>query len=279
MNCPLCCGESARVFEAKGFHVRDCSRCAHRFAEIAADENHVAQVYGDEYFSGGGAGYTDYFSEGEMLRKRGNDYAEILSKFCAAGKILDVGAAAGFILKGFEDRGWRGIGLEPNEAMAKFGRENLSLDLRSGDLENFRSDEKFDCVSMIQVAAHFHSPRRAFETARDLLRQGGLLLVETWNRESFTARAFGKHWHEYSPPSVLQWYSENGLTQFLVADGFEKLAKGRPSKKISGEHAKSILKYRLGENALLSAALKVIPDHLNIPYPAEDLFWAIYRKK
>jgi len=278
MYCPLCSGESARVFQAKGFHVRDCARCKHRFAEIAADENHVAQIYGDDYFSGGGAGYTDYFSEGEMLRKRGNVYAELLSKFISPGKIIDVGSAAGFILKGFEERGWRGVGLEPNPNMAAFACENLGLDVRCGDLENFKSDEKFDAVSMIQVAAHFHNPRRAFETARDLLTDDGLLLVETWDRGSFTARAFGKHWHEYSPPSVLQWFSKNGLTQFLSNLGFEKVAAGRPSKKISGEHAKSLLRYRLGEGVLAKSISSLIPDRINFPYPAEDLFWTIYKK-
>ena len=100
-------------------------------------------------------------------------------------------------------------------------------------------------------------------------------MIETWNRESFSARIFGQNWHEYSPPSVLQWFSLDGLTHFLGEIGFEKIAHGRPPKKISGAHAKSLLKYRLGNNFLL----KLIPDGLNFPYPSEDLFWAIYRKK
>src|ERR1041384_3040675 len=121
--------------------------------------------------------------------------------------MLDVGAAAGFILKGFIDEGWHGTGLEPNERMAAYGRQHLELDLRCGPLENFdektgeKSDEKFDLVSMIQVAAHFYQPRKAFENAARLLAPNGHLLIETWNRGSFSARVLGRHWHEYSPPS------------------------------------------------------------------------------
>lgn len=275
MLCPLCKSESKFAFEAKGFPLRDCLKCGHRFAGISADEQHVSSIYDDSYFNGGGAGYTDYFAEGEMLRKRGQMYAKKIEKFAKAGKMLDVGAAAGFILQGFTDENWSGIGLEPNGSMAKFGSEKLGLDVRQGSLESFKTDEKFDLISMIQVVAHFYDPRTAFETAANLLKEDGLLLIESWNRESFSARIFGKNWHEYSPPSVLQWFSLNGLTKFLKEFGFEKLAHGRPSKKISGEHAKSLLKYRLGDNPLL----KLIPSKINFPYPSEDLFWALYQKK
>jgi SAM-dependent methyltransferase len=277
MKCPLCQSESKFVFEAKGFPVRDCTECGHRFAEVLTNENHVSQIYDDSYFTGGGAGYSDYLAEGEMLRRRGGDYAKILSEYTETGKMLDVGAAAGFVLKGFVEKGWSGVGIEPNLQMAKFGAENLNLEILNGDLENFQKAEKFDLISMIQVVAHFHEPRRAFQNAADLLEPNGFLLVETWNRASLTARIFGRNWHEYSPPSVLQWFSRKGLSGFLIEEfGFKELAVGRPSKKISGEHAKSLLKYRLGEK--FSALLKIVPDKINFPYPAEDLFWAIYQK-
>lgn len=276
MLCPLCQSESKFSFEAKGFAVRDCVKCGHRFAGIAADENHVSAIYDDSYFSGGGAGYSDYLADGEMLKRRGQMYSKKLEKFSATkGKMLDVGAAAGFILQGFIDEGWKGIGLEPNAEIAKTGREKFELDIRQGSLESFAADKKFDLISMIQVVAHFYAPREAFQKAFDLLGDNGFLLIETWNRESISARIFGKNWHEYSPPSVLQWFSEKSLTEFLGGMGFEKIAGGRPSKKISGAHAKSLLKYRLGNNFLL----KLIPDKLQFPYPSEDLFWAIYRKK
>src|SRR4051794_15937989 len=120
MNCPLCRSASKKAFEVKGYAVLDCTTCGHRFADIAADEAHVAAVYDDSYFNGGGAGYSDYLIEGEMLRKRGQIYADRLEKTVKKkGRMLDVGAAAGFILKGFIDRGWEGIGLEPNVAIAR----------------------------------------------------------------------------------------------------------------------------------------------------------------
>ncbi len=275
MQCPLCQAASAPVFEIKGYIVRDCEKCGHRFAEIEADERHVEANYDDSYFNGGGAGYSNYSAESDMLRNRGRMYAAKLEPFTKPGKMLDVGAAAGYILQGFIESGWTGTGLEPNASMATYGSTQPGIDIRQGSLESLDTNERFDLISMVQVAAHFYDAKLAFQKAYDLLDPGGLLLIETWDRSSVSARIFGKNWHEYSPPSVLHWFSKNGLTVFLSDLGFERVAGGRPSKKISGGHVRSLLKYRLGDYFLL----KLIPEKVNFPYPSEDLFWALFRKQ
>lgn len=276
MNCPLCDSESKYIFSAKGFPIHDCVACHHRFAAIYADETHPAQIYDDNYFFGGGAGYSNYLMESEILIGRGKKYAGILQRYTARkGKMLDVGAAAGFLMKGFQSEGWQTVGLEPNEKMMRFGREKSGLDIRQGALEKFETEEKFDLITIIQVTGHFFNPRRAFENAHKLLKKNGLLLVETWNRDSLSARMFGKNWHEYSPPSVLHFFSEKGLTAFLDKIGFEKIAHRKTFKKISGAHAKSLLTYRLGKHFLF----RLIPEKICFPYPGDDLFWAIFQKK
>jgi SAM-dependent methyltransferase len=230
-------------------------------------------VYDHSYFFGGGAGYSDYASERELLVDRGRMYAEKAAEFTIGRKVLDVGAAAGYILQGFVDAGWHGMGLEPNAAMAKLGQSS-GLDVRIGTLETFETPERFDLISMVQVAGHFYEPMTAFSRAMDLLNTGGLLLVETWDRRSVSARLFGRHWHEYSPPSVLHWFSRSGLDVLLTDIGFESVASGRPTKKISGGHVRSLLRYRIGGTRLWN----VIPQNIVLPYPAEDLFWSLFRK-
>ena len=141
---------------------------------IEEGEEHVRAVYDDSYFFDGGAGYKDYTLESEMLIKRGEYYANILKKHqVMPGKMLDVGAAAGFLLQGFLNKGWNGVGLEPNQRIARYGREELGLEIHEGSVETFESDETFDLVSMIQVAGHFYDPKRAFEMAHEVLSDRG----------------------------------------------------------------------------------------------------------
>lgn len=276
MECPLCSSTSKFSFKVNGHNIRDCEVCSHRFAEVSANKLHTEEVYGDSYFTGGGAGYPDYLIESEMLRKRGSMYATKIEKFSTGkGRVLDVGAAAGFILKGFIDKGWEGVGVEPNRKISEYGRNELGLDIVETTFEDFKTDEKFDLISMIQVIPHFYGQRQAFKNAANLLKKDGLLLIETWNRNSVSAKLFGKKWHEYSPPSVLQWYSLEGLTDFVKKFNFKKVAHGRPSKNISGKHVKSLIKYKLGNSFLLD----LIPNKVNFPYPSEDLFWVLYRKE
>lgn len=275
MKCPLCQSASKFAFEVKGYRLNDCEACSHRFTAIVMNESQLEKIYNDSYFNGGGAGYPNYLQQAAMLERRGSAFAKILRKRnVKAGHMLDVGAAAGFLAKGFKLEGWRCTGIEPNAGMAKHGREQMLIDIRQGTFENFETPEKFDLISMVQVVAHFREPKGAIEKAKALLKPSGHLLIETWDRNAISARFFAENWHEYSPPSVMQFFSLEGLSQFLAGHGFEKIGRGRLSKKISGAHAKSLLRYRYGDNVLFS----LLPDKLNIPYPADDLFWALYRK-
>jgi len=286
-RCPICNGQSQLLFEKYDYAIQGCNSCGHRFldpAELTRTRgglSHVEQVYDDSYFQGGGAGYPDYLAEGKLLRRHGRRYAKLLSRYRSPGQVLDVGAAAGFILQGLIDGGWQGEGTEPNDAMAEYGRSQLKLPIHTGPLEQLQLTHRYDLVTMIQVVAHFYQLERAFEVAAQATKPGGYWLIETWNRDSWTARLLGANWHEYSPPSVLHWFSPKDLAQLAQAHGFQPVAQGRPKKTINGAHAKSLLGSKLAENAWsrpFAKLLGLIPDGLEVPYPAEDLFWALYQK-
>jgi SAM-dependent methyltransferase len=281
VKCPVCGGPTGRRFSHRGYWILACGACGHRTTEVAAAGDHVATTYSDDYFEGGGAGYRDYTSEAEILIEHGRQYGQLMTNYTKAGRVLDVGAAAGFVLKGYMESGWTGEGIEPNEKMANYARTQLGVPTTTGSLENFRRDAVFDLISMIQVVAHFINPRAALKIADSVTRPGGFWLIETWNRESLTARIFGKHWHEYSPPSVLHWFSPQGVNRLATEFGYREVGRGKPSKRISGKHAKSLVHYRLESSypgRAVNGLLRFIPDDLSLPYPAEDLFWILLQK-
>jgi len=280
-TCPLCSDNGQPLFQKESIWICTCPDCGHRFAALSPREDHVAAVYGDGYFFGGGAGYYDYLGDARLLRARGRCYARLLEQFMPVGEMLDVGAAAGFVLQGFVDSGWSGQGVEPNERMSAFARRELGLNVHTGTLEWFPCNQQYDLLTMIQVAAHFIDPRVAFQRAAELTRGGGFCLIETWNRESLTARLLGRRWHEYTPPSVLHWYSPDSLRRFLTEFGFREVARGRPKKRLHAQHIKSLLNYKLRSSRwgkLICGPLAILPGKLPIPYPAEDLFWSLFRK-
>jgi SAM-dependent methyltransferase len=241
----------------------------------------VARVYGDDYFRGGGAGYPDYLAEERLLVEHGRRYGRLLARHTVPGVVLDVGAAAGFILQGLVESGWQGMGVEPNAAMAAHARSR-GLDVRAGSLETLEVALRFDLVSWIQVVAHLVDPRAAFLKAAALTRPGGYWLLETWDRESLAARAAGRRWHEYCPPSVLHWFTREGLRRLGADCGMREVARGRPAKWIESGHAVSLLRHKLAPHPggrWAGAALRAVPRGLRFPYPGDDIFWMLLRKE
>lgn len=281
MLCPICQHNSKVRFTAHGYGIRDCAGCGHRFADLVTSPQHTQDVYGDQYFQGGGAGYPDYLGEARILRNHGRWYGKRLRSYLQPGTMLDVGAAAGFVLQGFVDCGWQGDGIEPNPKMAAYAQSELGLNVQAGALESLNPNKTYDLVSLIQVVAHFADLRQALQVAANATKPSGYWLIETWNKDSFAARLFGQNWHEYSPPSVLHWFSPTTLKTLAAQFGFQEIACGRPSKWINGGHAKSLVQYKLQSVPLGKQAgklLNLLPEYLPLPYLADDLFWMLLRK-
>lgn len=277
-ECPLCGSESHTIFEKYGHWIFQCKSCDHYFSLPANPGSHASQVYSDEYFLGRADGYPDYVTESALLVSRGMKYARLMSRFVEPTRCLDVGAAAGFLLKGFVENGWEGVGLEPNAAMLAYGKEHLQLDMRQGTLEDNGIGEQFDLVLMIQVIAHLHDIQQGLKNLAALSRHGGFVLIETWDRASLTARTLKGKWHEFNPPSVLHWFTKKRLISLMEEHGFYLIATGRPLKWISISHAISLGLHRtkpLGKRRFLD---RIAPNWA-IPYPSEDLFWSVFRHR
>ncbi|MEL4457160.1 class I SAM-dependent methyltransferase [Lutimonas vermicola] len=282
MNCPVCSKNNAEFrFIKNGYSILHCKDCDHLFTDYEPTAQGVDHIYSDDYFFKGGVGYDDYTLEKDMLIKRGEYYADKISKHIAPGKVLDVGSAAGFILKGFENKGWNGTGIEPNKSMVDYGRQNLGLNLQQGTIETIELKEKFDLIIIIQVVAHLYDLNCSMNKISNSLNPGGLILIETWDKDSWTSRIFGKYWHEYCPPSTLNYFSKKILNHYMSSHKNLLIDQGTPKKKIHSKHAKSLISHKLMEVKGMNWAtvfLKLIPDNVMLPYPSEDLFWALYKR-
>jgi len=279
--CDLCGRHSRRLFPANGYWIRQCTECGHQFVEREVPDEQVRQVYADEYFTDGGGGYRDYLRGQSVLVKRARQYAKLLSRHMTPGKALDVGTAAGFFLSVLASQGWKVEGIEPNASMADFARKQFGLTVQHGVFEDFHGPSDLDLITMLQVIAHFPRPREAIQRAASHIRPGGHLLIETWDRDSFTARVFGQNWHEYNPPSVLHMFSRASLIRMVCDAGFELAASGHPRRWITAGHARSVLQHHSASSLtyrLLYAISRLLPEQAAIPYPGDDLFWALFRR-
>jgi SAM-dependent methyltransferase len=274
-------GEEKFLFEKNGYEIYECTKCGIRFSNLKDTRNHITSVYSDDYFFSG-SGYSNYLEERKELYNSGIRYATIISKYALPGRLLDVGCAAGFYLQGFEKCGWKCVGLEPNETMAEYGRKELDQNIEIGHIESFETHDKFDLVNLIEVIGHFQDLKKAMLKVNALVKKEGLVLVESWDHRSLVARFFGKNWHEYSPPSVTNWFSQKSLIELFNSNGFDLVKTGRPYKNIKGAHGLEII-YRNTARFIFKKSLfdflKFTIGKITLPYPPLDLKWYIFKKR
>lgn len=281
-NSLLVCSEKHNdLFTKDNFAIKECAVCRFRHVEISNKESHISNTYSDSYFFDGKDGYPNYLEEEDILYQHGSSYATLVKKHMSTGDLLDVGCAAGFILKSFQDSGWNCKGIEPNDTMANYARTNLKLDVITGNIENLNTQTQFDLILMIQVIGHVIDLDQTIHNLSKSLKPGGYILIESWNMDSFVARLMGKNWHEYSPPSVINWFSNKTLSDFFHQRGFELVDIGHPVKRIKLKHAFSVL----GKDLPSSSIRKRMIDKLTqtfgrytIKYPTFDLNWYIFKK-
>jgi len=284
MDCAICQHRTKKVFDVGVYRIVECINCNHRMVDTDGVAIDIKSIYSDDYFFSGRGGYPypNYLEERKIRVNLGRNYGRILARYIESpGSVLDVGAAAGFILKGLTEFGWEGYGVEPNECMARYARNELGLKVHTSTLESFDPGRRFDVVCFIQVIGSLANPKEALEITSRMLSKNGYILIETWNYRSWTARLFGKHWHEYSPPLVLHWFSPRSLNDLMEKQGFGSIGFGRVPKRLTAGYAKSIISHKLNwlpGAFLMKALLQLIPENLPIPYLADDLFWILYKR-
>ncbi|MGF1603948.1 MAG: methyltransferase domain-containing protein [Thermosynechococcaceae cyanobacterium] len=278
--CPVCGETGDRKFRKNYIWILDCPSCGHRFAEIELGIDDVHKIYDGQYFQGDGIGYLDYLSEANLLRRKGQYYAKQLEQYSWPGSVLDVGAAAGFVLHGLMEAGWQGRGIEPNERIANFGCDQLHLHITPDTLETFLGDETYDLVMMVNVLSHIYDLQAALEVAERVTKPGGLWLIETWNRQSWTARLRGEQWRAYCPPAEKHWFTPQLLKEITEAYGLEEVKRGRVIQWINIAALRSMLRYQSPAWCFpLYKLLGLLPSSWSLPYSVNDRFWALYQKK
>ena len=212
----------------------------------------------------------------------GRRYADVVKRHLPPGKLLDVGSAAGFFMKGFQECGWEVTGIEPNRSMAAEAMTRFGLNTINAAIEDYDVSSTFDLVALVQVIAHFRDLTRAVEKITAALRSGGFLLVEAWNFKSLPAEMFGAAWHEYSPPTVVNWFSPKSLNELMRRSNLRRVGFGRPRKRITARHAASLIGHsiaKLGGVGVPSSLLSAVPESIVLPYPSFDVFWALYQDR
>jgi len=230
MPCLFCGTHDERVrFHDGAYRVVECSRCGLVYVNPRLPTEQLHEMYQDEYWNSDRAkefGYAQYLSDADNYIRTYQRRAALLDAFKPRpGRVLDVGCAAGFFLKVCRDKGWQTEGIEIARPMIEYAEQSLGLsNMHRGDLLSVDLPEaSFDVLSMWDVIEHLEEPLEHLHRARKLLREDGILVLETQNVDSRFAKIMGRRWQHYKHEEHLYHFSPSTLDHLLRQAGFEVL--------------------------------------------------------
>ncbi len=232
VQCGLCGGEAwvpyltrgdLNLFLAGQFQLVRCQTCGLVYLNPRPPVAQLGELYRDDYDQ-----YTVAVSAvPSRLARLDREYGlrkrcRAVLRFVPRGRLLDVGCATGDFLWAMRRYpGWQVSGVELNDSAARYAREQLQLDVRTGTLAaaGFAAGS-FDAVTLWDVIEHVPDPAATLAEVARLLRPGGLLVINTPNLDSLDARLFGAYWIGYELPRHLYVFSRRTLQAFTTQAGF-----------------------------------------------------------
>ena len=163
------------------------------------------------------------------------------------GRLLDVGAGEGQLVRAALACGWQAEGTDVSSAAVEIMRQRYGLIAHHGEVERLDLPvAAFDVVVMSHVLEHVRDPGSTLAAVRERLVPGGLLRVEVPNLAGLSARTknlqsrFGlkRHaWRHYSTEHHFWFFTPRTLALTIASAGFERLELQAPARQWGAQGA------------------------------------------
>ena len=221
--CPVCDSKNCQgKYEKWGYKIFRCFSCTHVFVDAKITEKGLGELYKKTYFKRGEK-YQKKQSGGNMvLDTQTPNYInriKLLQRFKDKGKLLDVGCAEGFFLKTAE-KIYDVEGIEISKYASVYAKKNLKLNVKEATLQDFKTNTRYDIITLWDVIEHLHNPIQQLRIINGLLKKEGVLVISTGDISSLSAKISGRKWHLMTPPQHLQFFSKKSLINAIERSGF-----------------------------------------------------------
>jgi 2-polyprenyl-3-methyl-5-hydroxy-6-metoxy-1,4-benzoquinol methylase len=211
--------------------------------------------------------YRLLFELAERYRPIYEDYARRLAEivdFDAAPRILDVGCFTGELLCLLRDAGANVYGLELQAEAAEIASARLPGRVFQARVEGAEFPQvDYQAITLLAVIEHVVDPIALIARCCELLRPGGVLMIQTPDSGSGLARATGRHWPLYAPVEHLHLFTARSLRDLLEKQGMIETHIAPHIKRLPVEYVFAMMRsYGPEWRRLVAPVFRALPPFL-----------------
>jgi SAM-dependent methyltransferase len=198
-----------------------CEKCRNAFVAPMPAPDFLAEYYSNYHV---GRGPKGNYAQEEKMRAYHPAELQLVQKYTKGnpGRLLDLGCGKGYFLELCAKAGIDCMGLELSDTAARAAREELGLNVQAGSIHEAKGEiGTFDTVTMWGVIEHLPDPVEVLRSCWDVLKPGGLLIVNTGTGDDWFDRLLPGVNQWYNPPQHLFVFSAPGLAECFRQAGFQ----------------------------------------------------------
>lgn len=187
----LLCGRSLRRIGADftGKQIFKCDQCEYVVTPISATEETIALYDDPEYFDGWGCNMEfDYDRFAPSVHRQVRDYLDFIGRYAQGKSLLDVGTGSGLLPHLARTKGYEVEGTDLSKHVSENVPEKAGFPIHHGTLEDIQFTRKYDIITMLHVLEHTSNPVSTLQRCKELLNEGGYLVVVVPNYQSLDSR-------------------------------------------------------------------------------------------
>jgi 2-polyprenyl-3-methyl-5-hydroxy-6-metoxy-1,4-benzoquinol methylase len=187
----LLCGRSLRRIGADftGKQIFKCGQCEYVTTPIATTAETIELYDNPEYFDGWGCNMEfDYERFEPSVHRQVQDYLDFIGKYTRGKTLLDVGTGSGLLPHLARTRGFEVEGTDLSKHVSENVPEKAGFPIHHGTLEDIQFTHKYDVITMLHVLEHTSNPVSTLQRCKELLNEGGYIVVVVPNYQSLDSR-------------------------------------------------------------------------------------------
>ncbi len=293
-NCYSCRkGIPQKYINKLGYTILRCPICS--LVTLDFKENYqifLQYYYQKEFFTGNNKirAYSNYAQDKQNILKNARTILKKIKKIKNQGNLLDVGCAMGFFMEEAQQQGFSSFGIEVSKYAAGLAREKFKEKIFLGSVEDFFQKRNklplfrnlfFDVIVLSDFIEHVQDPRQVLQGLLSVLKNGGILIIQTGDIDSLWARLVGRNWHFFAPPQHLFYFSQKTLQEILSQAGYKIVRISKENKHVSISYILHLSQYmnipKIGD-LLFRSVSKTPFGGLSIPIKLYDNMLVIAKK-